>query len=140
AAVRWLMARRQPGDAILATKLAWPAIWWYGEIPIGTDAAAQGKMLDGGAMDLVTPPALDPECTGTPLAEALRGRRRVLVYIGFPDFPDGFPGRLLRRLDELGSTTAFERFGKIGRAAVVELHSNPQRSAGCIAVRPAIPW
>jgi hypothetical protein len=97
-------------------------------------------MPDGGAMDLVTPPELNPECAGTPLAEALRDHRRVLVYIGFPDFPDSFPDRLLRRLDELGSTKASQRFGKIGQAAVVDLYSNPQTSAGCIAVEPAIPW
>jgi hypothetical protein len=138
AAVRWLMALRQPGDAILTTKLAWPAIWWYGEVPIGTDAAAHGRMPDGGAMELVTPP--EPDCTGTSLSQALRGHRRVLVYVGFPDFPDGFSARLLGRLEELGSRTAFERFGKIGWAAVVDLHSNPHTSAGCFAVRPAIPW
>ena len=139
AAVRWLMARRQPGDAILATKLAWPAIWWYGEVPIGTDAAAHGRMPDGGAMDLVTP-ELDQDCTITPLLESLRGHRRVLVYVGFPDFPDGFPFRLLRRLNELGPITALQRFGKIGQAAVVDLSSDPQTSSGCIAVQPAIPW
>ena len=140
AAVRWLMAHRRPGDAILATRLTWLAIWWYGEVPIGTDAAAHGRMPDGGAMDLVTPPERDPDCTGIPLAEALRGHRRVLVYVGFQDFPDGFPDRLLRRLDELGSRTAFEWFGKFGQAAVVDLHSNPHTSTGCITVQPAIPW
>jgi hypothetical protein len=140
AAVRWLMAQRRPGDAILTTKLAWPAIWWYGDVPIGTDAAAHGRMPDGGAMHIVTAPELEPACTGAPLSEALRGSRRVLVYIGFPEFPDGFPDRLLRGLDELGSRTAFQRFGKIGQAAVVDLYSNPPTSAGCIAVQPAIPW
>ena len=90
-------------------------------------------------MDLVTPEP-DPDCTGTVLPEALRGHRRVLVYIGFPDYPDGFPYRLLRRLNELGSITAFQRFGKIGQAAVINLHSNPATSSDCIAVQPAIPW
>ena len=140
AAVRWLMARRQPGDAILATKLAWTAIWWYGEVPIGTDGAAHGRMPDGGAMDLLPPPELDPDCRTTRLSEALRGQRRVLVYVGFPTFPDDFPDRLLRRLEELGSTTAFERFGKNGWAAVVDLDANPQASSRRIAVQPAIPW
>lgn len=141
AAVGWLMAQRQPGDAILTTKLAWPAIWWYGAVPIGSDAAAHGSMPDGGAMDLVTRPDLDSDCTGTPLSEALRGHRRVLVYIGFPDYPDGFPQRLMRRLGELGSLTAFERFGQFGQAAVIDLDSNPHISSpGCIGVQPAIPW
>jgi hypothetical protein len=62
------------------------------------------------------------------------------VYVGFPTFPAGFPDRLLHRLEELGSTMAFQRFGKIGWAAVVDLYSNPQTSSGCIAVQPAIPW
>jgi hypothetical protein len=137
AAVRWLMARRQPGDAIISMKLGWPAIWWYGEIPIGSDAAAHGRMPDGGEMGLVLPEDRNPDCAGRPLLEALRGHRRVLVYIGFPDFPDGFPERLL---DELGSLTAFERFGTVGQAAVITLRSNPRTSAGCIAVQPAIPW
>jgi hypothetical protein len=133
------MARRQPGDPILTTKLAWPAIWWYGDVPIGTDAAAHGRMPDGGAMDIVTP-ELDQDCAGRPLSEALRGHRRVLVYIGFPDYPDGFPSRLMDRLEELGSIAAYKRFAGIGHAAVVDLHSNPRASAGCFAVQPAIPW
>src|SRR5262249_29892766 len=140
AAVRWLMAHRRPGDAILATKLAWPAVWWYGEVPIGTDAAAHGRMPDGGAMVLGMPPELGPDCAGSRLSWALRGHGRVMVYIGFPTFPDSFPDRLLRGLDELGTRTAFEWFGKIGQAAVVDLRSNPQTSSGCIAVQPAIPW
>lgn len=140
AAVRWLMAMRRPGDAILATKLAWPAIWWYGDVPIGTDAAAHGSMPDGGAMDLMRP-ELNADCRGTGLSEVLRGHQRVLVYIGFPDFPDGFPDQLLRRLGELGSMEVFERFGQIGQVAVFDLHANPQTSPGCIAaVQPAIPW
>ena len=37
AAVRWLMRQRQPGDAVMTTRLAWPAVWWYGEISIGNE-------------------------------------------------------------------------------------------------------
>jgi len=139
AAVRWLMARRRPGDAILATKLTWPAIWWYGEVPIGTDAAAYGSMPDGGAMYQMRPD-LDADCTSTGLSGALRRHRRVMVYIGFPDFPSGFPNQLLRRLGELGSMEAFERFGQLGQAIVIDLHANPPPSSDCIVVQPAIPW
>ena len=30
AAVGWLMQHWQPGDAVMATHLGWPAVWWYG--------------------------------------------------------------------------------------------------------------
>jgi len=139
AAVRWLMAMHRPGDAILATKLTWPAIWWYGDVPIGADAAAHGRMPDGSSMHLMKP-ELAEDCPGTRLSAALRGHRRALVYIGFPDFPDDFPNQLMRRLDELGSMAAFERFGPLGRVAVIDLDENPQTSPGCIPVQPAIPW
>ena len=50
AAVRWLMRQRQPGDAVMTTHLGWPAVWWYGGIPIGNSEAAAGRLPDGSAM------------------------------------------------------------------------------------------
>ena len=141
AAVRWLMARREPGDVIATTQLAWPAIWWYGAVPIGSDAAAHGQLPDGSPMVLLTPEEVDPNCTGSPLRSALQGRRRLLLYIGFPDFPQPFPERLMRRLEELGTRTAFAQFGGIGEAAVFDLHpAAPDTRSYCVGVQPAIPW
>jgi hypothetical protein len=32
--VKWLMQYRRPGNAVAATRMAWPAIWWYGNLPL----------------------------------------------------------------------------------------------------------
>ncbi|MGE3888357.1 MAG: hypothetical protein AB7H81_18125, partial [Vicinamibacterales bacterium] len=46
-AVRWLLARRQPGDVLVTTHLALPAIWWYGDVPMGEDTADGSRLADG---------------------------------------------------------------------------------------------
>jgi hypothetical protein len=156
AAVRWLMAQRQPGDAIVTTPLAWPAVWWYGDIPIGDDDVARGKLRDGGSMLQVTPEEPGPGCDDSQLRDALNGHRRVLAYLGFPDFPPAFGDLLLQRIEELGSRVAYRQFAQISRAVVIELHpasvgeSTPgpprrdrardrERLSGCVRVQPAVP-
>lgn len=155
-AVRWLMAQRQPGDAIVTTPLAWPAVWWYGDIPIGKDDAAHGALKDGGSMLVVTPGEPGQGCDDSQLREALKGHRRVLGYVGFPDFPAAFGDLLLQRLEELGSPVAYSQFAEISRAVVIELDpasvgesppGSPRRDvardrgrlSGCVRVQPAIP-
>ena len=96
-----------------------------------------------------------PDCSDRQLRNALQGYRRVLVYVGFPDYPEGFPDLLMRRLEELGARTAYARFAEIGEAEVVDLsggvggralgtpdgHPRDRRAfSGCIGVQPAIPW
>jgi hypothetical protein len=155
AAVRWLMDRRQPGDAIMTTHLGWPAVWWYGDIPIGDDDVAQGRLRDGGVMLEVGPEDQFPGCTDTQLRDALKGYRRVLVYIGFPDFPKGFPEALLHRLEELGTPVAHGSFAELGQAEIVDLKPSAARGSaaagsssdrssdhgrypGCIGARTAV--
>jgi hypothetical protein len=156
AAVRWLIAQRQPGDAIVTTPLAWPAVWWYGDIPIGDDDVGRGTLKDGGSMLQVTPEEASPGCDDSQLRDSLKGHRRVLAYLGFPDFPRAFGDLLLQRLEELGSPVADHRFDAISRAVVIELQparvgeSAPgpprrdlardrERLSGCIRVQPAVP-
>jgi len=156
AAVRWLMAQRQPGDAIIAPPLAWPAVWWYGAIPIGDDAVAHGTLKDGGSMLKVTPEESGEGCPDGQLRNALKGHSRVLVYLGFPGFPPQFGDLVLQRLEQLGSRVASGRFAEFSRAVVIELHSanvgkspsgragndivrNSDRLSGCVGVQPAIP-
>ena len=156
AAVHWLMAQRQPGDAIVAPPLAWPAVWWYGDIPIGDAALAHGTLKDGGSMLKVTPEESGHGCDEEQLRNALKGHRRVLVYLGFPGFPLRFGDLVLQRLEALGSPVAFERFAEFSRAEVIELDSaeagksapdrperdiarNRERLTGCVGVQPAIP-
>ena len=156
AAVRWLMAHRQPGDAIVAPPLAWPAVWWYGDIPIGNDAVGHGTLKDGGSMLKVTPEESGDGCADGQLRNALKGHRHVLVYLGFPGFPPQFGDLILQHLEELGSPVASGRFAEFSRAVVIELHSanvdenrfhrqgrdivrNRERLSGCVGVQPAIP-
>ncbi|HZR23899.1 MAG TPA: hypothetical protein VFA59_09955 [Vicinamibacterales bacterium] len=155
AAVRWLMAQRQPGDAIVAPPLAWPAVWWYGDIPIGDAAVAHGTLKDGGSMLKVTPEESGSGCADGQLRDALKGHRRVLVYLGFPGFPPQFGNLVLQRLEELGSPVAAARFAEFSRAEVIELHSatvgespshrqqhdllrDGERLSGCVGVQPAV--
>ena len=149
------MSHREPGDAMISTRLGWPAIWWYGDIPIGADDVARGRMRDGGPMLQVRAGGPGPECD-TDLREALKGRRRVLVYLGFPDYPYGFPSLLMQRLEALGSRVAYQRFAEIGEGEIIDLDPaaldrppvTPQRDdarnsgrfSGCIEVTPAVRW
>ena len=153
AAVRWLMRQRQPGDAIMTTRLAWPAIWWYGDIPIGNEETAAGRLPDGGVMYEVTHLSPVPPAGRTSSATALKNHRRVLVYFGFQDVPPGFADLLLHSLEELGTVSSYSEFAALGRAAVIDLHVPGSEAVtarrpsaadptvtlgGCVGVEPAL--
>jgi hypothetical protein len=155
AAVRWLMRHRQAGDALMTTHLGWPAVWWYGDIPIGNTEAAGGRLPDGSAMYEVTHESEEGRCRHDELREALRDRRRVLVYLGFRDVPAGFDDLLLHGLEELGAISSFYQFSQLSLALVIDLDPpgpepatprlRPIASAtvklgGCVGVRPALRW
>ena len=158
--VRWLMQQRQPGDVVMTTHLALPAVWWYGDIPIsGSDFG--GSRQPGGSRIIVVGHAVPgPDCRRNELRDALKDQRRVLVYFGFrfDGVPEGFDNLLLDGLGELGAITAIREFADVGRAAVVELRDPaspdaavasqqavppgyaPGRAAGCLTVRDASRW
>jgi hypothetical protein len=155
AAVQWLIRQRQPGDAILTTRLAWPAIWWYGDIPIGNEETAAGRLPDGSVMYEVTHVSGQSVCRQNPLREALKDRRRVLVYFGFQDVPPGFADLFLHSLEELGVVSSYQEFAELSRAAVIDLHVAGSEAAagrrpgaadptvtlgGCVGVEPALRW
>jgi hypothetical protein len=118
AAVRWLMARIGPGDALVTTRLAWPAIWWYGNISIANDHAV--GLPDGVALLQVEYVRPGSQCGDVRLREDLKRYRRVLTYFGFDAAP-GFDSLLLHELDELGAIEAFSAFSTHGLAAVINL-------------------
>ena len=71
AAVAWLMQERQPGDILITTNHAQPAIWWYGRVPI---SAAQGRQFpDGGRIFLVEHYTSQQTCRGRELDTAIDG-------------------------------------------------------------------
>lgn len=152
AAVRSLIAMRQPGDAILTTHLGWPAVWWYGGMSLADPGATVGRLPDGGGMYEMS--YRDPaDCGAATLRERLGGARRVLVYIGFRDIPPGFDGVLQRELG--GGVTAVRQFsGSIVIAADLDADRNavtavaiPEPAAttriklpGCVGVAPEVRW
>jgi hypothetical protein len=117
AAVRWLMDRVRPGDAIVTTHLAWAAIWWYGGMSIAEPPhhPSGAPLLE---VDLVGP----GQCSDDRFREDLEKYQRVAVYVGF-DTPPGFDYLLLHALDELGAIEAFSEYAERGRAAIFDLRS-----------------
>jgi hypothetical protein len=154
---RWLMARYQPGDAIIATRLTWPALWWYGEIPLGEPTAPGPRGIDWEAMYEVAYSSPGPACERKPLQHALMNHRRVLVYIGFRDERKGFDELLLRELGEIGAVIEVEQFADLSRLAVIQVGDSRAGAVevvaarrnivdasppldGCARVRPAEVW
>lgn len=151
-AVAWLMQRRQPGDVIMTTGLGWPAVRWYGGISLRRHPG--GRLPDGSVILEVSDDAPPSGCRNQ-LRDALEGRRRVLVYVGFPDMPIRFYELLLSELSAFGTVVESARFSELSRTAVVELHgtgpelNSPSSNAengppppldGCIGVRTARRW
>jgi hypothetical protein len=147
-AVRWLMAQRQPGDVLVTTRLALPAMWWY------------AGLQDAAPMFEVSYAPADSVCRPDGLREVLHGYSRALVYLGFrfDDVPRGFDDLLLDRLSDLGTLVAYRPFAGWSRAAVLDLHAPSRRDPlvparpgfqpedrvapldGCLAVQPARRW
>jgi len=139
-AVSWLIGQRQPGDAVISTRLGLPAAWWYGRISIA------------GVQEMRAVYQVDHrrQGTGCGLAAVLKGHRRVLVYVGFPDMPKGFDELLFAELDRIGTISAYREDAELSRAAVVDLDaSGPNAPAfvdresrpaigGCVGIRSAV--
>jgi hypothetical protein len=152
-AVRWLMAQARPGDAVLTTELALPAVWWYGSSLISPPAS--GTALPGGnpILQVAYRPA-GGACDDAGFRQALTAHTRVLVYLGFrfDDVPDGFDELLLQELERFGRVTELRRFAGTSRAVVVQMEpgreapagdagpSHPTPLNGCLSVRPAVRW
>ncbi len=151
-AVGWLLERRQPGDVLVTTHLALPAIWWYGDVPMGEGTADGSRLADGTPILVVGFAPGRAGCSGNELRAALAGHRRALVHLGFrfDDVPKSFDGRLLSTLGDLGPIVADERFSVAGRAIIVELTrageslrpaDAPSSSPpGCLTVDEARRW
>lgn len=148
-AVAWLMARRQPGDALLSTRLGWPAVWWYGDISLRRPAPA-ARLADGTVMYELTHDRSVPGC-GAALADTLRPHRRALVYVGFPDMPSGYFDLVLHQLSAAGRVVDSAEFAGLSRVAVVEVartgggpeavqEGAPPPLDGCVGVRRARRW
>ncbi len=151
AAVRWLMSQSKPGDVVMTTHLALAAVWWYGMIPISDEAGAGSALRDGSPVYEVD---ATTDCPSRQLEDALKNRRRVLLYLGFDVIP-GLEQALATNLAQLGGLTAHRAFSQLGRAAVIDLGTpasgsivglnrtaapEPGDPGGCVRVRRAERW
>jgi hypothetical protein len=146
-AVPWLMERRQPGDALLSTRLGWPAIWWYGDISLET-IDPNGRLPDAAVMYQVSHQSQGPTCADW--RSFLSMHRRVLVHVAFPDMPEGFLGLLLQELDPFAIVVESTTFADRSRVAVLERRSNAARIKdeaagavpldGCVGVATVRRW
>lgn len=147
-AVRWAMQQLRPGDALITTRLALPALWWYGNLPISETFGAGSRTPGGIPVIQVGYARGGAACTDNALERHLATARRALVVYGFrfDDVPAGFDGRLARDLASLGTLQQFERFTGRSGVAVFDLTANvaepsPRPSeSGCITARPARRW
>ena len=153
-AVEWLLTQHERGDVVLTTRLALPAVWWYGGAPVSSPT------LGGFLRDRI--PILEVDhveqgrgCHSDELRGALRAYRRALVYLGFrfDDVPPGFDNFLMQELRRIGRVTESQRFPGVTRALIVDivppreefarattLLDSPTPTTGCISVRPARRW
>ena len=149
--VRWLVAQQRPGDAVLTTFFALPAVWWYGQVRLSSPSAG-GALPDGSPIFEVSYRTAANACDDGGLDEAMASRRRILVYFGFrfDDVPRGFDELLTQELERIGHVAEFRRFSETTGAAVLEVDpvrepratrdADPTDSThltGCLSVRPA---
>jgi hypothetical protein len=136
AAMKWLMARHEPGDVLFTTHLAEPAVWWYGDVPIA-DPDRGRHQRDGSPIMEVDANAPVATCDASGLQRALAGHRRALVFLGFrfDDQPRALDDLLLWRLADFGEMTAYRGFGPWSRVAVFDLTQAP-RPRRTDAIRP----
>jgi len=146
-AVQWLMDRRQRGDALITSRLGWPAIWWYGEIRLRHKAPG-GRLLDGSVMYVVSHERPAAGCTAL-LQETLSRHPRVLLYVGFPDMQADFFDVAIAELSRMGPVVETAVFGDIGRVAVIDLRGAAQTAVpgalstpgrDCLRLVPARRW
>lgn len=159
AAQAWLAAMLAPGDVVITTRLALPALWWYGRSAVS--APGLGRTLPGGTPIVEAYAAAPDECRPEEI-EALFGRHdRAMIYLGFrfDDVPAHFDDLMLDQASGFGRIVAYRGFAASGGVAVVDLRLPPldrdaagplrpgglprgelARLGGCMGVRPATRW
>ncbi len=86
-AIAWLMQQRQPGDILITTHHALPAIWWYGAVPISKEGGHQ--FSDGGRIFVAEHHASQRVCRGRELHTGSMGATDPGVF-RFRRQPSGF--------------------------------------------------
>jgi hypothetical protein len=162
--VRWALAAHRPGDAVLTTHYGLAAIWWYGGVNI-SDPDSSGRLDDGTPMFEVGYVPQGPECdrSTASMNDALAGRARVLLYLGFRlnVEPAGFDDFVLDVVGRRGALVGYKEYAEESRLAVFDLRQSgsgpggplviPSRQGrpserisrmmdGCVSIKPARRW
>ncbi len=153
AGVHWLLSWRRPGDIVVTTALAQPAVWWYGQVPVG--APSDGAQLPGGGAIVRAQFMPGRARCSLDLVERVPPGARLLVYLGFryDDVPPGFDQQLLDTLGRVGYFLTMKEGPEMGRAVIIERGSpqtmpqlpplfsdEPATPNGCIEFVPAKRW
>jgi hypothetical protein len=143
------MQEHRAGDVFLTTQLGLPALWWYGGASL-MDADAPGARLpDGSAIYELGYGSRGPDCNGDQWRDIVRQYRRAVLYMGFPDRPDGFDALVFDTLSTFGRITSQRDFSLSSRAAIIEIDRrttaqpvSPVRTTldRCVVVRRARRW
>ena len=154
-AVRWLMRHRQPGDAFAATRLAWPALWWYGNLPLpAADPAIQARRETPAMYEFVH--LSDVDCSDRLSALPFTATAACSPTLVSPNRRRASLICCSGTLDDLGAVVAYSEFSEHSHAFVIDLRANgadstviPQRQkrpdeagplAGCVGARPMRRW
>jgi hypothetical protein len=147
-AMQWIASRVRPGDVILGSKLATPAIWWYGGALLSSPN--EGRAL--GPAPIVELTYHQLPCDATRLPDFLSQYSRALVFFGFrfDDLPKDFETLALHTLSQSGVVVDEQRFDGVSRTALVELGlrdagglvflPGADTPRGCVGVRAASRW
>jgi hypothetical protein len=145
----WVSRQIQPGDVVITTALAKPAVWWYGNVPLAGPAGPTS--IKGAPILELT--YHDAPCDSEALGQALQGYDNAVIFFGFrfDDVPDHFDALVLQQFHRLGIVNDYT-FTGVSKAAVVDLGTpDPRRlsatggdpeliAPGCLGVKPATRW
>jgi hypothetical protein len=150
-AIAWLIAQRRPGDVVLTTRHALPAVWWYGGVSLIPNGGR--SFSDGGRIFTAEYYESADRCGDREPHYRLTGKQRILVYLGFEDMPAGSEDLLLDKLGKLGGIVAVREFFGNSRVAVIDpalteetgkFWSDADKDGislkGCVAIRQGRAW
>jgi hypothetical protein len=149
------MQHRRPGDAIITTRLGWPAVWWYGGSRPPQEDGIGSRLTDGAMLYELTYRTPDDGCPAGTLSDLAARHDRALVYLGFQDVPTGFDRLAVSSFNTFGGITSASQFSDLGLAFVVDFRAPPPgqplephrlnageapTQRGCVAVQAARRW
>jgi len=157
--IRWLLAAHVPGDLVATTHFGLAGLWWYSAANI-SDVDRSTHLADGSPLYELGHVPAEGNCdqARNEMADALRGHRRVVVYLGFRMnvLPVGFDDFVMAELSRRGALVGFKSFADLSRIAIFDLRQAPDSAGafptfsretvtpptipGCVTLTPARRW